>query len=87
MASIIGTGLRDKVTTLAFAKIINHKVKSQKLSKNLPLSAKKLMKELGKYDPIKEIFNAVSLSCNQPVPINDFGYVSPKSPKKVNIIW
>ena len=31
------------------------------------------MKELNKYDPIKEIFNAISLSC--------------KSPNEANKIW
>ena len=45
------------------------------------------MKELDEYDPIKEIFNAISLSCNPNVPINDFGYASPKSPNKTNKIW
>ena len=46
MASITGARLRDKEITLAFAKMINHKLKSQKLSKYFPLSAKNLMKEL-----------------------------------------
>ena len=73
MASITGAGLRDKKITLAFAKMINHKPKSQELSKNFSLSAKNLMKELNKYDPIKEIFNAISLSC--------------KSPNEANKIW
>ena len=46
------------------------------------------MKELDKYDPIIEIFNAISLSCNPNVPINGFGYASPKSsPNKANKIW
>ena len=44
--------------------MINHKLKSQQLSKTFFLSAKNLMKELDKYDPINEIFSAVSLSCN-----------------------
>ena len=87
MASIIGAVLRDKEITLAFAKLINHTLKSQELSKSFPLSAKNLMKELDKYDPIKEIFNAISLSCNPTVPINDFGYASPKSPNKASKIW
>ena len=86
-ASTTGAGLRDKEITLAFAKMINHKLKPHELSKNFPLSAKNLMKELDKYDPIKEIFNALSLSCNPTVPINDFGYASPKSPDKANKIW
>ena len=47
MASIIGTGLRDKKVTLAFVKMIN-KLKSEELSKNFPLSSKNLMKELDK---------------------------------------
>ena len=55
MASMIGAVLRDKVITLTFSKIINHKLKSQELSKNFPLSAKNLMRELDKYDPIKDI--------------------------------
>ena len=87
MASIIGAVLRDKEINLAFAKLINHTLKSQELSKSFPLSAKNLMKELDKYDPIKEIFNAISLSCNPTVPINDFGYASPKSPNKASKIW
>ena len=45
MASIIESGLRDTEITLAFAKIINHKLKSQELSKNFPLSSKTLMKD------------------------------------------
>ena len=65
----------------------NHKLKYQELSKNFPLSAKILMKELDQYDLIKEIFNAVSLFCNPIVPINDFDYASPKSPKKANKMW
>ena len=40
------------------------------------------MKELDKYDPIKELFNVVSLSCNPTVPINDFSHALPKSPIK-----
>ena len=48
IASIIGAGLRDKEITLAFAKMKNLKLKSQELSKNFPLSAKNLMKELDK---------------------------------------
>ena len=39
-ASIIGAGLRDKEITLAFAKVINHVLKSQELSKNFPASKK-----------------------------------------------
>ena len=39
MVTIIGAGLRDKKITLAFANIINYKLKSQELSKNFPLSA------------------------------------------------
>ena len=31
------------------------------------------MKELNKYDPTKDFFNAVSLTWNPTVPINDFG--------------
>ena len=31
------------------------------------------MKELNKYDLIKEIFNVVSLTWNPTIPINDFG--------------
>ena len=85
MAPIIGAGFKE--ITLVFAKMINHKLKSQELSKNFPLFAKNLMKELDKYDPIKEIFNAISLSCNPNVPINDFEYASPKSPNKANKIW
>ena len=69
MASLIRAGLRDKEITLVFAKMINHKLKSLEFPKNYPLSAKNLMKELDKYDPTKEIFNAISLSCNQTVPI------------------
>ena len=46
MVSIIGTELRHKYITLAFAKMINHKQKPQKLLKSL-------MKELDKCDPIK----------------------------------
>ena len=38
--SIIGAGLRDKEITLAFAKIINHVLKSQELSKNFPVAKK-----------------------------------------------
>ena len=53
MASITRAGLRDKEITLTFPKMINHKVKSQELSKSFPLSAKNLMKELDIYDPIK----------------------------------
>ena len=86
MASIIRAGIRDKEITLAFAKMINHKLRSQELSKSFPLSAKNLMKELDKYDPIKELFNVVSLSCNPTVPINDFSYASPKSPNKAKKI-
>ena len=33
------------------------------------------MKELDKHDPIQENLHAVSLSCNPPLSINDFGYV------------
>ena len=83
MASITGAGLRDKNVTH-----INHKVKSQEFSKSFPLSAKNLRKELDIYDPIKEIFSAVSLPCNPTKPINNFGYPSPK-PKfnKASKIW
>ena len=45
------------------------------------------MKELDKYDPVKEIFNAITLSCKPTVPINDFSYTSLKSPNKANKIW
>ena len=45
------------------------------------------MKQLDKYDPIKEIFNAISLSCNPNLSINDIGYASPKSPNKANKLW
>ena len=78
MTLIIGAGLRDKEITPVFANMINHKLKSQELSKSFPLSAKNIMKELDKYDPIKQILNSL-LSCNPNVPINDFGYASPKS--------
>ena len=86
MTSVIGARLRDKEITLAFAKMINHKLKSQELSKNFPLSAKNLMKELDKYDQIEGIFSVISLSCNPTVSINDFGYASPKSSNKDNKI-
>ena len=75
MTSIIGAGLGDKEIILAFAKIINHMLESQDLSKKFPLSARNLMKELHKHDPIQENLNAVSLSCKPPLSINDFGYV------------
>ena len=78
MALIIETGLRDKEITLAFAKMINHRLNSQVLQKNFPLSAKNLMKELDKYDPIKEIFNAVSLPCNPTATSSHFGYAVSK---------
>ena len=39
------------------------------------------MRELDKYDLIKDIFNAV-LSCNPTVHINDFSDTSPKFPNK-----
>ena len=78
MTLIIETGLRDKEITLAFAKMINHKLNSQVLSKIFPLSAKNLMKQLDKYDPIKYIFNVVSLSCNPTATINYFGYAVSK---------
>ena len=42
------------------------------------------MKELDKYDSIKDIFNAVSLSHKPTVPINAFGYASLKSLNKAN---
>ena len=88
MTSITGAGLRDKDITLSFPKMINHKVKSQELSKSFPFSAKNLMKELDIYDSIKEIFNAVSLPCNPTVPINGCGYASPKSKSnKANKRW
>ena len=74
MASIIGAGLREKEIILPFAKMINHKLKSQEPSKNFPLSTKNLMKEHDKYHAI---FKAISLSCNPTVPINNFGYASP----------
>ena len=50
------------------------------------------MRELDKYDPIKEIFSVISLSRNPTLPINDFGindfgYASTKSPNKTNKIW
>ena len=86
--ALTGAGLRDKNITLTVPKMINYKVKSQELSKSFPFSAKNLMKELDIYDPIKEIFNAVSLPCNPTVPINGFGYASPKSKSnKANKIW
>ena len=44
------------------------------------------MRELFEYDPIKEIFSAVSFSCYSTAPINDFGSISPKSPNKANKI-
>ena len=87
LTSIILAGLKDKEIILVFARIINHKPKYQALSKNVPSSVKKFMKKLDKYDPFKEIFNAVSLSCSPTVPINDFGYTSTKSLKKANKIW
>ena len=73
MTSIIGAGLGDKQITLAFAKMINHKLESQDLSKKFPLSARNLIKELDKHDPSQENLNAVLLSCNPPLSINDFG--------------
>ena len=82
MTSIAGAGLREKEISLGFANIINHKLRSKKLSKKFTLFAKNLMKELDKYDPIKENFNAVSLSYNPTVPINGFSYAPPKSPNK-----
>ena len=82
MTSIAAAGLREKEISLGFVKIINHKLRSQKLSKKFPLFAKNLMKELDEYDPIKENFNAVSLFYNPTVPINRFSYASPKSPNK-----
>ena len=45
------------------------------------------MKELDKYDSIKDIFNAVSLSHKATVPINAFSYASLKSLNKANKVW
>ena len=85
MALIIADVLRNKDITLAFSKLINNKLKSPKIFKYFPFITKNLIKELDNYDPIEEIFNAVSsLSCNPTVPANDFGYTSPKSPNKAN---
>ena len=82
IASIIGARLTDRDITLSFAKMVNDKLKL----KNSQEIAKNLMGELHKYDPIKDIFNAVPLSCNPTVPINHFGYAAPKSPNKANKI-
>ena len=56
----------------------SNKLNSQALSKNFPLSVENLMSELRKYFPVKELLNAVSLSCNSTATINSFGYALPK---------
>ena len=45
------------------------------------------MRDLDKYFPVKELVNAVSLLCNATVPINDFGYASPKPESKGKKVW
>ena len=42
------------------------------------------MRELDKYNPIKDTFNAISLSCNPTEPINHLGYTLSKSENKAN---
>ena len=87
IASIIGAGLRDEEITISLAKMIHRKIKVQETGTSFPLSAENLLVELDKYDPIKEIYNVISLSDNPLVPKNKFGYADPKSSVKANKIW
>ena len=61
--------------------------KRQETGTSFPLSAENLLEELDKYNPIKEIYNAISLSDDPLVPKNKFGYASPKPSAKANKIW
>ena len=87
IASIIRAGLHDEEITVSFTKMIHHKMKAQQTGTSFPFSAESYFEELDKNNPIKEIFNAVSLSHDPLVPKNKFGYAAPKSSVKANKIW
>ena len=55
----IGAGLPDEEISISFAKMIHHKIKAQETGTSFPLPAENLLEELDKYDPIKEMYNAI----------------------------
>ena len=44
------------------------KLKAQETGTSLPLSAENLLEEIDKYDPVKEIYNVISLSGDPLIP-------------------
>ena len=89
ISSIIEAGVRDEKFTISFAKMIHRKgkMKAQETGTSLPLSTENLLEELDKYDPVKEIYNAISLSGDPLIPENTCSYAAPKSSVKANKIW
>ena len=79
IASTIRTGLGDEEITISFAKMMHRKMKAQQTRASLSISPENVFEELNKYDPIKEIFNAISLSDNPLIPRSKFDYAAPKS--------
>ena len=60
--SIIEAWVRDEKIMISFAKMSHRKMKAQETRTSFLLSAENMPEELDKYDPVKEIYNAISLS-------------------------
>ena len=67
--------------------MMHRKMRAQQTRASLSLSPANVFEELNKYDPIKEIFNGISLSDNALIPRNKFDYAAPKSSVKASEIW
>ena len=60
--SIIEAWVRKEKIMISFAKMSHRKMKAQETGTSFPLSAENLPEDLDKYHPVKEIYNAISLS-------------------------
>ena len=79
--------MRDREITLAFAQMIHRKVKTNEIKQEFPIFVDKLIDQLDSYDPMKEIFNVISLSTNPKFKVNRDGYAFPDSEPRATKIW
>ena len=87
LASLVGAGLRDAEITVAFARMINRKIKARETKMEFPVSLDTLIKILDTYNPVKEIFNVISYSVDPRWKENVEGYACPDSESRSLKTW
>ena len=83
LAFFVGAGLRDAEIIVAFARMINRKIKATESKIEFSVSLDTLIEKLDTYNPVKEIFNFISHSVDPRWKENVEGYACPDSESSV----